>query len=113
MSQFLQKFTTKQQLFSAVAEWLQLPVIPLDDIPSTSTTVLNVPFLFSHEFWFDYFALPIINEIGLELDSQAREWRLVIILLTINELLKRVSDGYCSKDRMVEFEVIILFVILG
>ncbi|KAF7635025.1 Complex1_30kDa domain-containing protein [Meloidogyne graminicola] len=76
MSQFLQKFTTKQQLFSAVAEWLQLPVIPLDDIPSTSTT----------------------------LDSQAREWRLVIILLTINELLKRVSDGYCSKDRMVEFE---------
>ncbi|KAL7078212.1 hypothetical protein ACQ4LE_002072 [Meloidogyne hapla] len=106
MTQFLQNFSSKHQLFAAVAEWLQLPIIPLDDVPSTSKEDLpvSIPLIFSHEFWFDYFALPLINEIGLEFDSQAREWRLQKILISVNEIIGRVSDGYCSRDRMMEFE---------
>uniref|UniRef100_A0A915NV50 Uncharacterized protein n=1 Tax=Meloidogyne floridensis TaxID=298350 RepID=A0A915NV50_9BILA len=106
MTQFLQNFSSKHQLFAAVAEWLHLPLIPLDDALSTSESLspVPVPYVLSHEFWFDFFALPLINEIGLELDSQAREGRLQCILISVNEIISRVSDGYCCRDRMVEFE---------
>ena len=85
MSQVLRKFSSKHQLFAAIAEWLQLPIIPLDEVPSTSIDFIPVAFILSHEFWFDYFALPLVNEIGLELDSQVREWRLQKILIIHNK----------------------------
>jgi hypothetical protein len=112
MTQFLQN-SSKYQLFAAVSEWLNLPLIPLDDVPSTSTDFIQVPFVLSHEFWFDYFTLPLINEVGLELDYQAREWRLQKILISVNELIRRVPNGYCSRDRMVEFLVIIIYFLIS
>ena len=111
--------SSNSQIILAVSNWLQQSLPAEDDnqqqrkepsqnhkICTSLETTLNVPAVYSHEYWFDLAISPICEEIAFQLDSDLQEGpRICHLLNFIIELCQRIDDEHCGRERMVEMLV--------